>query len=176
MSFSGTDKHWFALYTKPKHEFKAETQIESFGITTYLPAITSKKKWSDRIKSVREPLIRGYIFIYADEKERLASLTASGIVNTVCFQGRPARIPEWQIEGLKGMLQHEGEILVSDRIPAGTKVKVITWPMEGMIGIVEENQNNEKYLSIAIEILRRTVSVRLPSDAVVKAIEQQEIK
>jgi transcription antitermination factor NusG len=176
MGVPDLDKHWFALYTKPKHEFKAETGIGSFGIETYLPAVTVKKKWSDRVKSVREPLLRGYIFIYADEKERLASLTAAGIVSTVCFEGHPARIPEWQIDGLKKMLQHDGEILVSDRIPAGTKVKVITWPFEGMIGIVEENQNNEKYLSIAIEILNRTVSVRLPSDAVVKTIEHQEIK
>lgn len=176
MTNSGSEKHWFALYTKPNHEFKARDQISSSGIDTFLPEITKKKKWSDRIKTVTEPLIRGYIFIYADEKERLNALTSNAVINTVSFNGRPAVIPEWQIEGLKKMLSHKGDIVISDTIPAGTLVKVITWPLEGITGIVEENQNNERYISISIEIINRTVSVKLPTDAVVKLVENQELQ
>lgn len=168
-------RHWFALYTKPNHESKAEAQISSFGIQCYLPEITRKKKWSDRVKTVSEPLIKGYIFICASEKERLEAVTCNAVVNTVSFHGVPAVIPEWQIEGLKKLLEGNHDIIISDRIPAGTLVKVVTWPLEGVTGIVEENQNNEKYISIAIEIINRTVSVRLPVDSVVRVVERQEL-
>ncbi len=170
---NSADKHWFALYTKPNHESKARAQISSLEIECYLPEITHKKKWSDRIKKVTEPLIKGYIFIFATERERLDAVTCNAVVNTVSFNGIPAPIPIWQIEGLKKLLEGEHEILLSDRLPAGTLVKVVTWPLEGVTGIVEENQNNEKYISIAIEIINRTVSVKLPADSVIKVVERE---
>ena len=65
------DKYWFALYTKPRNEFKAEQQLTAAEIINYLPTLTLVKKWSDRKNKVTEPLLRGYIFIYANEEERL---------------------------------------------------------------------------------------------------------
>lgn len=64
---SSTKKNWFALYTKPKHEFKAEIKLNAEGIETYLPKISKIKQWSDRKKKIIEPVLRGYIFIYANE-------------------------------------------------------------------------------------------------------------
>lgn len=164
-------KHWFALYTKPRHECKARNQITSLGIENYLPIITTKKKWSDRIKSVSEPLIKGYIFIFGTEKERLNAITAGSIIQTVSFHGIPAVIPSWQIESLQKMLEHPDDILLSDKLPAGTLVKVVSGPMNGITGIVEESNVNERLISITIEIINRTVSVKLPADSVTKVIE-----
>lgn len=70
------------------------------------------------------------------------------------------------------MLEHPENILVSDRLSAGTPVKVITGPMTGLYGIVEENNNNERILSITIEIINRTVSVKLPANSVTKDLEK----
>lgn len=171
MDENHSPRHWYALYTKPKHEFKTREQLNALQIENYLPAITSKRKWTDRIKTISEPLIRGYVFIFASEKERLTAVTAPSVINTVCFNNQPAAIPAWQIESLKKMLGCPGEIIISNRIPAGTLVKVITWPMNDVVGVVEENRNNEKYISIAIKIINRSVSVRLPADAVTKFVE-----
>jgi len=171
MTEQESPKHWFALYTKPKHEFKASKQINGFNIETFLPVITVKRKWSDRLKTITEPLIKGYIFIYADEKERLEAITSNGVVHTVSFNGYPAVIPEWQIESLKKMLNQPDEIIVSEKLPAGTLVEVVTLPLMGVKGVVEHNQNNEKYISVSIEIINRSVSVKLPADSVVKLVE-----
>ena len=168
-------KHWFALYIKPKHEFKSHAHIEAAGIEAFLPTVKMKKKWSDRIKTVTEPLFKGYLFIYADEKERLNALTATGVVNTVSFQGKPAAIPGWQIDNLKKMLEHPEDLIISDRIPAGTLVKVTTPPFAGLTGIVEEQSNSERYISVSIEIINRTVSVKLPSDSVVRFVEKKDL-
>lgn len=166
-----SQRHWFALYTKPRHEFKTREQLVSLQIENFLPEISTKRKWADRIKTISEPLIKGYVFIFANEKERLIALKCSSIVYTVCFNGLPAVIPEWQIDSLKKMLGCSNEVIISNHIPAGTLVKVMTLPMNDIVGIVEKNKNNEKYISIAIEILNRTVSVKLPADAVIQIIE-----
>ena len=55
-------KYWYVLYTKPRHEFKAEAQINSLNIESYLPTNTVIKQWSDRKKKITEPLFKSYIF------------------------------------------------------------------------------------------------------------------
>ena len=97
-------KHWFALYTKPRHEFKAQVQIESENITCYLPTITKLKQWSDRKKKVTEPLFRGYIFIESSERERLVAVELNSIVKTIFFDGKPSIIPDNQINNLRNLL------------------------------------------------------------------------
>ena len=117
---SAGEKSWFALYTKPRSEFKAVDQINSIGVDYYLPTITKIKQWSDRKKKITEPVIRGYIFIFADEKERLASLEQQAVVRCVFEAGRPAKIPAWQMENLMKMLSTDSEFFVHEGITKGT--------------------------------------------------------
>lgn len=159
-------KYWFVLYTKPRHEFKAEAQINSINVETYLPTTTVIKQWSDRKKKVTEPLFKSYIFIYADEKERLNSLEQNAVVATVCFKGKPARVPEIQIENLRQLLAGKSEVEVTDKIEINTKVRVDEGPFAGIEGVVFENENNDKMLGITIDLLNRTVAVKLPKTGV----------
>jgi len=164
-------KHWYALYTKPKHEFKAKLQLHHLEIENYLPTIIITKKWSDRKKKVEEPVFRGYIFIYVNESERLLALKQSTIIKTICFEGKPCIVPQWQIENLKKMLKVNPEVFISDKIEIGTKVKITEGPFSDIIGIVIEYKPGEKYLGVTIEMLHRTVLVRLPKDSSYKIID-----
>lgn len=167
-------KWWFALYTKPRNEFKAARQIESLGIEYYLPVVTKTRQWSDRIKKIDEPLIHGYIFIHATEKERLFALTQDSIVRCVAFEGKVATIPDWQINNLRAMLSNSSaEVFVSDQISAGTPVKIIAGPFEGVSGVVSESCN-ARTISVTIDLLKRSVTAYLPAESVVKIEDNQE--
>lgn len=164
-------KHWFALYTKPRHEFKAALQLESILIEHYLPTLIKVKRWSDRKKKVTEPLFRGYIFIHADERERYSALTQEAIVRCISFNGRPSTIPDWQIENLKKMLFDNPEVFVSNKIEIGFKVKIIDGPFKDVIGIVKSAQE-EKWLAVSVDLLRCSVIVKLPKESVIKFLEK----
>jgi transcription antitermination factor NusG len=164
-------KHWFALYTKPRNEFKAEQQIQSISVEAYLPTLSVVKKWSDRKKKIEEPLFRGYVFIHADENERLLSVQQSSVVRTVCFNGKPSIIPDFQIENLKRLLAEKPEVFVSDKIEIGTKVKIASDPFRDVVGVVTEYKDNEKYLAVSINLLKRSVLVRLPKECAIKIID-----
>ena len=82
------NRSWFALYTKPKHEFKAELELNNLSVENYLPKITRVRQWSDRKKKITLPLFSGYIFINVNEKERYQSLQLPSIVKTVSFNCR----------------------------------------------------------------------------------------
>lgn len=167
-----SNRHWYAFYTKPRHEFKAAEQLEENNITYYLPVTTKLKQWSDRKKKVVEPLIRGYIFVYASEKERITSLQQNSMVRCVTFDGKAAIIPEWQIENLKTMLDNESDFFITDTIKAGTKVEITDGPFKGVVGLVNHSSNG-KTLSVTIDLLSRSVNALLPAASVIRVVDEK---
>ena len=162
------NRSWFALYTKPKHEFKAELELNNLSVENYLPKITRVRQWSDRKKKITLPLFSGYIFINVNEKERYQSLQLPSIVKTVSFNGKPSVIPDSEINNLKKMLESNPEVNVVDELKEGSLVKVVEGPFSGVEGVVYKTPNNERILAIVINLLKRSVTVLLPTESVIK--------
>jgi transcription antitermination factor NusG len=165
------EKAWFALYTRSRSEFKAAEQIQAAGVKYYLPIIAKLKKWSDRKKKILEPILKGYIFVFADEKERKLSLEQYSVVRCVFDNGRPAKIPEWQIKNLKKMLSKESDFLIQDGLIPGVKVKIREGPFEGIIGVVHESDNGNT-IAVSIDLLRRSVIAHLPKESVFEVVKE----
>lgn len=170
-SSSKNEKAWFALYTKPRSEFKAAEQIEEIGVEYYLPTITKVRQWSDRKKKITEPLLRGYIFIFADERERVLSLESQAVVRCIFDAGRPAKIPQWQLDNLKTMLNTKSNLYVQEGLKRGAKVRITDGPFEGVIGIVQETVNG-KEISVSIDLLNRSVIAHLPKESIFEIIKE----
>lgn len=164
------EKYWFAFYTKPQQEFKTAELFGTLSIEYYLPTIVTLRQWSDRKKKVRVPLFNGYVFAKVDEKERFLAVQQDSVVKVVSFSGKPSRIPEWQIESLKRMLEETPDVFVSNGLEAGKQIKITEGSFSGVCGIIKE-VNKEKWLAVSIELLNRTVSVRIPIDSVIKFVE-----
>lgn len=163
-------KAWFALYTKSRSEFKAAEQIRTNKIEYYLPTVTKYKQWSDRRKQITEPLIRGYIFIYANEKERIVSLEQNAVVRCLTERGRPAKIPDWQIENLKNMLKNGGDFTITEGLVPGTKVRIKEGPFQDVIGVIN-NDSAGKTIAVSIDLLNRSVIAYLPKESVFEIIK-----
>jgi len=163
------NRHWFALYTKPRNEFNAEKQLQSIGVKYFLPTINKVRQWSDRKKKILEPLFRGYIFIYSDEKERLLALELTSIVRCIFYNGKPAVIPESQIDNVKSILKNNTDLDVHNRLFPGNKVIIKSGPLKGIVGVVL-NSNRGKSIAISVDLLNRSVLTRLPEESIVQAI------
>jgi transcription antitermination factor NusG len=163
-------KYWYALYTRSRSENKAAEQLSNEGISYYLPVITKWKKWSDRKKKITEPLLKGYIFIYAEEKERMLSLEMNSVVRCVFDMGRPARIPEWQINNLKKMLSRETDLHIKDGLIPGIKVKIREGPFDGIIGVIQESDNGNT-IAVSIDLLKRSIVAHLPKETIFDVIK-----
>jgi transcriptional antiterminator RfaH len=160
---NGINKFWFALYTKPRNEFKAAKQLKAVSVEFYLPTIVKMSQWSDRKKKISEPLLRGYIFIFSNEKERILSLEQPSIVRCLTERGRPARIPEWQIDNLKKMLETDAKFHIKEGLVRGVKVKIKDGPFQGVIGVVQEVEVGREIV-VSIELLNRSVIAYLPKE------------
>lgn len=167
---STNERFWLAFYTKPQQEFKTELYLQSAEIEHYLPTIVTLKQWSDRKKKVSAPLFKGYIFAKVNEAERMNVLQQKTVVNNISFAGKPSHIPDWQIESIKKMISETPDIFVSNGIETGQPVKITEGPFSGVVGIVKE-MNKEKWLSVSVDLLNRSVSVKLPFNSIIKFVE-----
>jgi transcriptional antiterminator RfaH len=170
---SNNQKCWFALYTKPRHEFKAAGQLERLNINYYLPVVKKINQWSDRKKNVTEPLLRGYIFIHADEKERRLSLEEQSILRCVFDMGKPAVIPEWQMENLSNFLKKESEYFIYEGLIPGMKVRINEGPFQGIVGVIQQTENHNTF-AVTIELLNRSVLTHISKDTSFELVKKEK--
>jgi transcription antitermination factor NusG len=97
-------KKWYTLYTKPRWEKKVNLLLTEKGIETYCPLNKVKRKWSDRIKTIDEPLFKSYVFVKVDDDDRSNVRLTNGVVNFVYWNRKPAVVKEKEIETIKRFL------------------------------------------------------------------------
>jgi transcription antitermination factor NusG len=97
-------RKWFAIYTKPRWEKKVNRLLTEKGIETYCPLNKVKRKWSDRMKTVEEPLFKSYVFVKVAEQERTDVRMTEGVINFVYWDQKPAVIKEKEINAIRRFL------------------------------------------------------------------------
>lgn len=133
---------WYAIYTRPRWEKKVNSLLIQKGIESYCPLNKVRRKWSDRIKTVEEPLFKSYVFVKIDDTERSNVRMTNGVVNFVYWDGKPAVIREKEIQTIKRFLnEYEQVEVVKVDFAVEDRVRVIAGPMMDQEGKVIELKN-----------------------------------
>ncbi|MGE3511074.1 MAG: transcription termination/antitermination NusG family protein [Vicinamibacterales bacterium] len=90
--------HWYALWTRSRHEAVVRSQLHERQIEAFLPTISRWSRWKDRKKKIDWPLFPGYCFARFDINQSLTVLKCTGVVSIVSFEGQPAPVEEREIE------------------------------------------------------------------------------
>jgi transcription antitermination factor NusG len=118
-------KKWWVLYTKPRWEKKVHLLLTEKGLESYCPLNRVRKKWSDRVKTVEEPLFKSYVFVRVTEVEHTKVRMTNGVVNFVYWLGKPAVVKDKEIEIIRKFLNEYENVLVEPLIlQPETKVRV----------------------------------------------------
>jgi transcription antitermination factor NusG len=92
---------WLILQTRPRWEKKASDLLFQKGLEAFCPLLLVKRKWSDRIKLIRQPLFPLYVFVKVSEEGRTTVRLTPGAVNFVVKDRKPVIIKEKTIEAIK---------------------------------------------------------------------------
>lgn len=128
------ERSWYAFYTVPRAEKKVLERLSSKRIEAFLPLHRQLRQWSDRKKWVEEPLFNGYVFVRITPREYQQAIETAGVVRCVTFNGRLARIPDWQIEDIRRLLSAQESFEIVSEIKPGDPVVVVDGPLAGMNG------------------------------------------
>jgi transcription antitermination factor NusG len=108
---SALTSHWYAIYTKPRWEKKVHSLLSEKKIESYCPLNKVRKKWSDRMKTVEEPLFKSYVFARVNADEQTKVRMTAGVMNFVYWQGKPAIIPAKEIETIRKFLNEYENVM-----------------------------------------------------------------
>ena len=143
--------NWYAVYTRARWEKKVANQLTKITIENYCPLNRVVKQWSDRKKTVEEPLFISYVFVRASNQQMNLIREIYGIVNFVCWLGKPAVIPDTEIQSIKQFLAIYQNIKIEPlTINVQDRIKILQGPFSEMEGQV-------------IAVNKRSVKVMLPS-------------
>ncbi len=145
-------RKWLAVYSRPRWEKKVNHLLLQKGLESYCPLNKVKRKWSDRVKMIEEPLFKSYVFVKVSDEDRTAVRMTPGVINFVYWDGKPAVIKEKEIQAIKRFLdEHENVEVESLSIQVDQRVKVTTGPLMDQEGKVVSVQN--KTVKVAIDSL-----------------------
>lgn len=145
-------KNWYVLYTKPRWERKIADRLNNIGIECYCPLNRVDRRWSDRWKTVNEPLFRCYVFVRVSIVELHKPLEINGVYNYVHQMKQPAPVRDEEIESIRRFLtEYKSVNLEKIQVGINDSIEVLYGPLMEKTGLV--TQVHENYVKVAITSL-----------------------
>src|SRR4051794_9814722 len=152
---------WFALWTRSRHEQVVREQLALKHIEAFLPTMPRWRRWKDRKKKIDWPLFPGYCFARFDPAEPLPVLKCTGVVNIVSFAGKPAPIPEVELESIRLLTRSDLQFDPCPLIHEGMTVEVMHGPLRGVVGRLVRKDSHRSRLILSVNLIGQAVSVEV---------------
>jgi transcription antitermination factor NusG len=151
---------WFALRVKSRYEKIVATIARNKGFEEFVPLYQSRRRWSDRFKSVELPLFPGYVFCRLNPEFRLPLLTIPGVMSFVGIGKTPVPIEEAEIAAIQTAI---GAGLSAEPYPfleVGQRVRLAEGPLAGLEGLLVEVRKQQR-LAVSVSMLKRSIAVEI---------------
>ncbi len=159
---------WYAIYTRSRQEKAVAALFERFRLETYVPL---RRTWSsrrDRKVTIEVPALPGYLFVrgvlYAETRALIKR--TSGVVHLVENAGRPAVIPDAQVESLRIALARVFNPEGHPYLNVGDRVRVVRGPLVGMEGFLVRVSESRHKLVVAVDHVNQALSVEVDGNCV----------
>jgi transcription antitermination factor NusG len=151
-------ENWYALHVKPRFEKYVAGQLQQKGFDTLFPTYSSRRKWSDRTKTISLPLFPGYIFCSFNINARLPVVITPGVMAVLGVGKTPTPVAESEIAAVRHVLASGASAEPCSYLPVGTRVRIESGPLQGLEGFVVKVKGSER-LVISISLLMRSIAV-----------------
>jgi transcription termination/antitermination protein NusG len=151
---------WYAIWTRSRHEQVVRQQLEKKGVEAFLPTIPRWSRWKDRKKKIDWPLFPGYCFARFVPAAALTVLKCTGVVNIVSFEGKPAPIPDREIESIRQLVTSDLRYDPCPLIHEGMMVEVSHGALKGVVGRLVRKGSHAR-LVLSVDLIGQAVSVEV---------------
>ena len=164
---------WYVVHTKSRHEYKANTGLVQKNIVTFLPEIDVWSKRKDRKKKILVPLFPGYLFVDAnvlDNEIKLLILKTPGAVKILGKKDNtePLPVPDDKILAIQRFLGKKVEVFTFNFPKAGEPARIVDGPFAGIEGTVISSDFEKELFVISIDLLQRSVAIKLEGFQITK--------
>jgi transcriptional antiterminator RfaH len=142
MSFVLSDAScWYAIYTKPQQENRAESNLKNWNVETFAPKVKEYRyDHKGKVEYLVKPFFPNYIFARFKANTMHSKITFTrGVSRIVSFGANPTPIEDEIIELIKLQAAEDGFIRVGEPLKYGDKVVVNKGPFKSLTGMFERH-------------------------------------
>jgi transcriptional antiterminator RfaH len=162
---------WYVIYTRPRQEVRAESNLKAWGIETYLPKIREDR--GNRYTGDRSWLIKPLFLRYFFARFRFKSLGPKirytrGVQEIVSFGETPTPIDDEIIKLIQSQQDELGYVKLEDGIAPGDEIVVKDGVFKGIHGIFERSLSNSDRVVILLKAIQFQARIIVDRDALRK--------
>lgn len=163
-------KRWYAVYTQPRLELWARSNLWEHGLEVWLPQYRRRVRHARQIREIVAPYFPRYLFVEADPEQgdRRRIDGAKGVVGMVRFGDFTPAVPEAVMAELRAREGGDGLIRTetTPRFKPGEKVRFLAGALIDQVGVFEAATDADRVV-VLLNLLGRQTRVRLSADALV---------
>jgi transcription antitermination factor NusG len=151
---------WYALQVRSRREALVATHLEGQGFECFLPLYKSKRRWSDRVSEIEQPLFPGYLFCRLDLHNRGPLLMTPGVQQIVGVGRTPRPLEEGEIESIRHALSSGLPSHPWPYIEIGERVRVNYGSLVNLEGILVNFKGCNRVV-LSVTLLQRSVAMEI---------------
>jgi len=164
---------WYAIHTRSRHEDKVHAGFIQKSFHAFLPKIEVWSKRKDRRKKIMLPMFPGYLFVdvpVMDNKIKLDILKTFGVVRILGkpVGHEPIPVPDDKIDAIQRLVKSKIEVQHFQYPKIGEPAQIVDGPFKGIEGIVVSTDYEKELFVVSIEILQRSVAIKLEGFQITK--------
>lgn len=160
-----TNPKWYVLWTRSNFEQLVHEQLAGKGFESFLPMLT---RWSRR-KGVRYltrfPMFPGYLFLRHPGMDKESYIEVSKTKGLVRILGerwdRLGTVPDPEMEAIQKVVEADLPALPHSYLRQGQRVRVVRGPLANVEGILVKSEPENGLLILSIDLLKRSIGVRI---------------
>lgn len=151
---------WFALQVRSRREAFVAAHLEWQGYECFLPLYKSKRRWSDRVKEMEQPLFPGYLFCRLDLHNRGPLLMTPGVQQIVGVGRTPMPVEEREMESIRQALCSGLPNQPWPYMQLGERVRVNYGSLVNLEGILVNFKGSNRVV-LSVTLLQRSVAMEI---------------
>jgi len=157
---------WYAVHTRSRHEEMVFLGLTQKAFNAFLPKLEVWSKRKDRRKKILIPMFPGYLFVELLSLENEVKVDVLKTFGVVRILGKPRgtepiAIPDATIDAIQRIVHSKVEVQQFQYPKVGEPARIIDGPFKGVEGLVLKTDYNKELFVIGIELLQRSVAIKL---------------
>jgi transcription antitermination factor NusG len=157
-------RRWYAVWTRSHSEQLVADQLTGKGIDVFLPNISTWSRRGGVRRLIQIPMFSGYVFLneVMNKKTYLDVVQARGVVKLLGERwDRLSAIDDNEMVALKQIAESDLPVMPHTYLREGQRVRITAGPLRGVEGLLVEDRTPKGLLVLSVELLQRSIAVKV---------------
>jgi transcriptional antiterminator RfaH len=153
---------WHVAHTRPRQEKALARQLLAHRVPFYLPTAPRTRRSRGKTIVSRIPLFTSYVFLLANDAERIAALTTQRVLRAI---EPPDQAGLWRdLRQVRQLVESGLPVFPEDRLAPGAPVEIKNGPLAGLRGRILSGASGRRFV-VQVDFIQRGAAILIDQHA-----------